>query len=183
MRLTHLSIIMVFVLAYACDSKNPNLNAKGQDELKARKIDNPITQSEIEFDGIYYVPIYSDIYVGDNHPKELLAATLSLRNTSLSDTLFVSTIDYYNTEGTLVRSFIEQEQQIAIFPMATVHYVIDRDDDSGGSGANFIVEIHARSLDVKPLVQAVMVGEYSNKSFAFESDGYLITQKGGQLTE
>lgn len=175
MRYIHFLFLPVLVLIVACDSKNPNLNDSGQDELKARKIETPISKSEIEFDATYYVPIYSDIYVGDNHPKELLAATLSLRNTSLKDTLFVSKIDYFNTEGGLVRSFIDH--QIAILPMATVHYVIDRDDDSGGSGANFIVELHARSLDVRPLVQAVMIGEYSNKAFAFESDGYLISAK------
>lgn len=174
MKYTHNLFFFILIFAFACDTNSPNINSKGEDELSARKTDNPIAQSEIEFDAIYYVPIYSDIYVGDNHPKELLAATLSLRNTSLSDTLFVSKIDYYNTEGGLVRSFIDH--QIAIFPMATVHYVIDRDDDSGGAGANFIVEIHARSLEVNPLVQAVMIGEYSNKAFAFESDGYIISQ-------
>ena len=168
--------LTILLFAFACGSRNPNLNDKGQDELSARQIENPIAQSEIAFDAVYYVPIYSDIYVGDNHPKELLAATLSLRNTSLTDTLFVSKIDYYSTDGRSVRSFIDQ--QIAILPMATVNYVIDREDDSGGSGANFIVEIHARSLDVKPLVQAVMVGEYSNKAFAFASDGYIISQNG-----
>ena len=166
--------LLTLMLVTSCDTKNPNLNEKGQDELTARRIDKPIQRSEVEFDATYYVPIYSDIYVGDNIPKEPLAATLSLRNTSLSDTLFILKIDYFNTDGGLVKSFIDH--QIAILPMATVNYVIDRDDDSGGSGANFIVEVHARSPEVKPLVQAVMVGEYSNKAFAFESDGYIISR-------
>lgn len=175
MRFNLMLSFIALMLLISCQTKNPNLNEKGQDELSARAIDTPIQQSEVEFDGTYYVPIYSDIYVGDNIPKELLAATLSLRNTSFVDTLFISTIDYYNTNGELVKSFIDQ--QIAISPMATVNYVIDRDDDTGGSGAHFVVDIHARSQKVKPLVQAIMVGEYSNKAFAFESDGYLIPQK------
>ena len=172
MRFTSLLATVLTISLVACQTNNPNLNEKGQDELSAREIDTPIQQSEVEFDGTYYVPIYSDIYVGDNIPKELLAATLSLRNTSFTDTLFISKIDYYSTDGALVKSFVDQ--QIAISPMATVNYVIDRDDDTGGSGAHFVVDIHARSPEVKPLVQAIMVGEYSNKAFAFESDGYLI---------
>lgn len=177
MRFTSVLSFIVIMLLISCQNKNPNLNEKGQDELSARTIDTPIQQSEVAFDGTYYVPIYSDIYFGDNIPKELLAATLSLRNTSFIDTLFISTIDYYNTDGALVKSFIDQ--QIAIAPMATVNYVIDRDDDSGGSGAHFVVNIHARSQKVKPLVQAIMVGEYSSKAFAFESDGYIIAQTEG----
>lgn len=175
MRFTFIFVLVVSMFMVSCQRNNPNLNDRGQDELSARKIDTPIQQSEVEFDGTYYVPIYSDIYVGDNIPKELLAATLSLRNTSFTDTLFISTIDYYNTDGALVKSFVDQ--QIAISPMATVNYVIDRDDDTGGSGAHFVVDIHARSQEVKPLVQAIMVGEYSNKAFAFESDGYLIPKE------
>ena len=176
MRFTFILSTILIICLGSCQTNNPNLNAKGQDELSARKIDTPIQQSEVEFDATYYVPIYSDIYVGDNIPKELLAATLSLRNTSFSDTLFISRIDYYNTDGALVKPFVDQ--QIAISPMATVNYVIDRDDDSGGSGAHFVVDIHAKSPQVRPLVQAIMVGEYSNKAFAFDSDGYIISQAG-----
>ncbi len=175
MRNTLFVVLFLASWLYACEPKDPNINDKGQDELSARATSTPIQQSEVEFDGTYYVPIYSDIYVGDNIPKELLAATLSLRNTSFVDTLFISTIDYYDTDGAIVRSFIDQ--QIAISPMATVNYVIDRDDNTGGPGAHFVVDIHARSPLVKPLVQAIMVGEYSNKAFAFESDGYLIPPK------
>lgn len=169
-------ILITFISLVSCQTKNPNLNERGQNELSARETNKPILQSEVEFDGTYYVPIYSDIYVGDNIPKELLAATLSLRNTSFVDTLFISKIDYYNTDGLPVKSFIDQ--QIAISPMATVNYVIDRDENTGGSGAHFVVDIHARSPEVRPLVQAIMVGEYSNKAFAFESDGYLIPRRG-----
>ena len=58
--------------------------------------------------------------------------------------------------------------------MATVNYVIEREDDSGGSGANFIVKLSAKSEKVKPIIQAVMIGHVGNKGFAFSTDGYSI---------
>ena len=58
--------------------------------------------------------------------------------------------------------------------MATINYVIEREDDTGGSGANFIVKLSAKNEDVKPLIQAVMIGQYGNKGFAFSTDGYSI---------
>ena len=39
---------------------------------------------------------------------------------------------------------------------------------------NFIVALNAKSSNVKPLIQAIMIGQYSNKGFAFSTDGYSI---------
>ena len=118
------------------------------------------------------MPIYSDIYADQQEQKLLLSATLSIRNTSLNDTLFVSKIDYYNTEGDLVRSYIDNP--ISLSPMGTINYVIEKDDDTGGSGANFIVELSSKNKKIKPLIQAIMLGYSGNKSFAFSTDGYSV---------
>jgi hypothetical protein len=102
-----------------------------------------------------------------------LAATLSIRNTSYSDSLFVTTIDYFNTEGNLVKNYIDNP--ISLPPMATINYVIEKEDDTGGAGANFIVSLTSRSKFVKPIIQAIMIGENGeNKGFAFAIDGYSI---------
>ena len=55
-----------------------------------------------------YVPIYSDIYNQPRDSRTLLTATLSIRNTSIGNGSFISKIDYYNTEGVLVRSYLDQ---------------------------------------------------------------------------
>lgn len=57
--------------------------------------------------------------------------------------------------------------------MATVNYVIEKEDTSGGPGANFLVELSSNNL-IKPLIQAIMIGENGNKGFAFSTDGYSI---------
>lgn len=49
-----------------------------------------------------YVPAYSEIYSRTKDISFLLTATLSIRNTSLHDSIFLNRIDYFNTKGDLV---------------------------------------------------------------------------------
>lgn len=159
----------------SCLEQDPNLNKSGKDELKSLEIDKTLDKESIHFKDIIYVPIYSDIYIDTANPQHLLSATLSIRNTSFNDTLYVSKIDYFNTTGNLVRQFIDKT--ISINPMATINYVIEKEDNIGGSGANFIIELRSKSYDISPLIQAIMIGQSSNKSFAFSTDGYSIKPK------
>jgi len=167
-----ISIICVIISLFSCGNPNPNLDKKGKDELKAFETERKIGKAEQNFQDIIYVPIYSDIYMDQQNQKILIAATLSIRNTSFEDSLFITKIDYFNTEGDLVRSYIEN--LINLPPMATINYVIERDDDTGGTGANFIVELSSKNKEIRPLIQAVMVGHTGNKAFSFSTDGYSI---------
>ncbi|WP_436517288.1 DUF3124 domain-containing protein [Ekhidna sp. To15] len=168
----YLFSLIIAVIMISCTTSDPNTDASGTDELASLEVADPIQKSETEFTDVIYVPIYSDIYIDSNNQNSLLAATLSIRNTSYTDSLFISAIDYFNTDGSLVRSYVEN--QISLRPMATINYVIEREDDTGGSGANFIVKLSAKAKDVEPIVQAVMIGQNGNKGFAFTTDGYSI---------
>ena len=167
-----LLLILPFSFLSCGNNPNPNIDKSGEDELKALEIERAIGEEEQNYHDIIYVPIYSDIYVDQQNQKVLLAATLSIRNTSYSDSLFISKIDYFNTDGGLVRSYVEN--LISLPPMGTVNYVIEKEDDTGGPGANFIVEINSRNSDIKPLIQAVMIGQSGNKGFSFATDGYSV---------
>ncbi|MDP5062378.1 MAG: DUF3124 domain-containing protein [Maribacter sp.] len=120
-----------------------------------------------------YVPIYSDIYNQTRDTRTLLTATLSIRNTSLKDSLFVSKIDYYNTEGDLVRSYIDSP--IYLTPMESIDYVIEQQDTSGGSGANFLIDWYSKK-QLNPLFQAVMVGGLGAQAFSFTTEGLEIIE-------
>ncbi|MEM1121867.1 MAG: DUF3124 domain-containing protein [Bacteroidota bacterium] len=168
-------ILFIAVLSWcclACEPKNPNVDNSGNDELKSLEVTQPIDTGAINFQDEIYVPIYSDIYIEKSNQKALLAATLSIRNTSYRDTLFISKIDYFNTEGDLVRSYLEGA--IRLPPMGTVNYVIERDDDTGGAGANFMVGLSAKNKDIKPIIQAIMIGHVGNIGFSFATDGYSV---------
>lgn len=163
---------ILFFSFLACEPQDPNLDKQGQDELKSLKIKSSINTTNLPYQDEIYVPIYSDIYIRKSNQSALLAATLSIRNTSYQDTLYISKIDYFNTEGDLVRSYLDG--MISLSPMGTINYVIERDDDSGGSGANFMVSLSANSKQIKPLIQAIMIGHDGNIGFSFSTDGYSV---------
>ena len=167
-----LLIALVLAGLTACGPSNPNAPEGQQDKLKAHQLEVGYSESAMSYTDVVYVPIYSDMYVDAVHPSTLLAATLSIRNTSASDSLFVSTIDYYNTEGALVRSYIDGS--IGLPPLGTINYVIEREDDQGGPGANFLVALAGPAPNMRPLIQAVMVGHTGNKGYAFACDGYSL---------
>lgn len=170
-----IAILSTLTLMFSCGRVDPNINKTGEDELKALEIHRTINEDEQNFQDIIYVPIYSDIYVDQLNQNSLLAATLSIRNTSYKDSLFITKIDYFNTAGTLVRNYIENP--INIPPMGTVNYVVEKDDKTGGAGANFIVNMTAKNKNIRPLVQAIMIGHVNKKGFAFSTDGYSIKAK------
>lgn len=169
--LTYLFIISMLT-AYSCETPNPNTTTSGVDNLKSLEVKKSFEEGDLSYEDSFYVPIYSDVYVSKQNQKVLLAATLSIRNTSLTEDLFVSKIDYYNTEGALVKKFIKNTIKIA--PMATVNYVIDKDDDTGGPGANFIVDIAAKNLDTSPIIQAIMISQVGPNSFSFMTDAFSL---------
>lgn len=162
----------LFVFTSCGTKNNPNENIKGEDILNSHETKQSVETNSMAYSENIYVPIYSDLYISRTTPKSLLAATLSIRNTSFQDTLYVTNIDYFNTEGAKVKEFINKT--IAIYPMATINYVIEKEDDSGGPGANFILGLHARNSKIKPVIQAVMVGLDGNKSFSFLTNGISI---------
>ncbi|MUH36372.1 DUF3124 domain-containing protein [Zobellia amurskyensis] len=163
---TMASVLIFIFLAASCKRTTEEKPVKILDEHTLNKrVDgttvDPLTKQ-------VYVPIYSDIYNQTRDSRTLLTATLSIRNTSLKDSLFITTIDYYNTGGDLVRSYLEQA--IYLRPMESIDYVIEQQDTSGGSGANFIIDWYSKR-PVNPLFQAVMVGGLGAQAFSFTTEG------------
>ncbi len=118
-----------------------------------------------------YVPAYSHIYhhVGDAF---LLATTLSIRNTSPSDSISVTSVRYYDTRGELVRRTLAEPRTLE--PLGSMEFVVEEQDVSGGSGANFIVEWRADGPVNPPIVEAVMISTRSGQGISFTSRGVPI---------
>jgi hypothetical protein len=122
-----------------------------------------------------YVPIYSHVYYRDRSRVLNLTATLSVRNTDLTNPITVASVRYYDTAGTLVRAYVEQPVQLA--PLATAEFIVEEHDTSGGSGANFIVEWVAAGRVNEPIVEAVMVNSSLSLGLAFVSPGRVIRDR------
>ncbi|SKB78740.1 DUF3124 domain-containing protein [Maribacter arcticus] len=167
-----LTMTFLSFLGSCKDLKNEEIPVEILDEhMLDRRVNKAIVDSLIRQ---VYVPIYSDIYNQTRDTRTMLTATLSIRNTSIRDSLFVSTIDYYNTQGDLVRSYIDSP--IYLKPMESIDYVIEQQDDSGGSGANFLIDWYSKK-QLTPLFQAVMVGGLGAQAFSFTTDGIEVARE------
>ena len=130
--------------------------------------------SEFERGMPIYVPAYSHIYVEDGRGT-LLTVTLSARNTSQEHGIVLERVDYFDTTGSLVRSYLEEPIRLA--PLETAEFLVKASDTSGGSGANFIVDWRARAGSPRPMVEAVMVGLTGSGLFSFARDGVFLASE------
>lgn len=122
--------------------------------------------------GKTYLSVYSQIYSLTEHKTHNLTATVSMRNTSLTDSLYITRADYYNTGGELLRSYFDHPIYIA--PMETVEIVIDEEDREGGTGANFLFQWHAVGTAAKPLFEAVMISTSGQQGLSFTTRGIQL---------
>lgn len=119
-----------------------------------------------------YVPVYSNVFSGPRSLPFQLAATLSIRNTDMDSWLRISSIDYYDTSGKLIRRY--QDKPLSLAPLASTYVHIEEKDVAGGFGANFIVKWQAdRTINV-PIIECVMIGATSGQGISFVSPGQPI---------
>lgn len=122
-----------------------------------------------------YVPVYSHIYIRDKSRVINLTATLSIRNTDAQSPIRINSARYYDTNGALVREYVNEPLRLA--PMASTDFVVAEDDTSGGVGANFIVEWGASIEVTAPVVEAVMISTASQQGISFVSMGRVIKDR------
>ncbi len=122
-----------------------------------------------------YIPAYSHIYHGDREYPFYLAVTLSIRNTDPSHPLTITAVDYYDSDGKLIKSYLENELKIG--PMGSVRYVVKESDKSGGSGANFIVKWKASERVTEPIIEAIMISTATQQGISFTSRGQAIAEE------
>lgn len=166
-------LILIILLCMSCTETNPNLNRAGEDVLHVKEVF--IDPVELTHQDTVYIPVYSDIYSKSKNDRFLLTATLSIRNTSPADSIFVEEINYYDSHGDLVRSYIDRT--LLLKPMQSIEYVIEEDDTSGGTGANFLVRWGARRSDLIPIFQGVMISTHGQQGISFITDGISISRR------
>ncbi|MDX1350450.1 MAG: DUF3124 domain-containing protein [Putridiphycobacter sp.] len=122
--------------------------------------------------GKTYLPVYSHIYHRYDNSTFDLTITVSIRNTSVSDSVYITKADYYNTGGEFIRHYAKKPVYLA--PMETIEIVIAEYDTEGGSGANFIFEWAADSATSAPLFEAVMISTNGQQGLSFSTRGVSI---------
>ena len=134
--------------------------------------------SAISARGTIYVPAYSRVYGGTPGDRKLieLSTTLRIDNTSSTKALVLERVEYFDTAGKLVQSYLSEP--MALKPFGTIEIVIPAEDDRGGVAANFIVEWAGNGPIAEPLIEAVMIGAQDNTSYSFVSPGRPIRNVG-----
>ncbi len=122
--------------------------------------------------GKTYLPVYSHIYHIHKHRTYDLTVTISIRNVSLADSVYILNADYYNTDGVNIRQYLKSP--VYLKPMETVEIIISELDKKGGSGANFVFDWAMRNDKNPPLFEAVMISTYGQQGLSFITRGIQI---------
>ena len=164
-----IAILASMILVSSCQEKKFQLTYQHDDILYLEADQLP----GLEIHQDIYVPAYSDIYYETETKKTFLTVILSLRNTSFQDTLYFDRIEYYDSNGKLLRKYITKV--LMLRPLESMEYIVRADEKKGGPGANFIVSYMAKAnCKNPPLVETVMMGNLDNYRFAFTSRGVEI---------
>ena len=121
---------------------------------------------------LIYAPAYSHIYSGDKERPFLLTVTLSIRNIDPNHSIKIKLVDYYETQGKLVKEYIKKP--ITLSKLESLRYVIPEKDSIGGSGANFLVKWESDKPVNPPIIETVMIGTKSQQGISFTSRGKEI---------
>ncbi|GGW74048.1 uncharacterized protein DUF3124 [Winogradskyella epiphytica] len=160
-----LILYMSLLGLYACDN-----TVKDEDYQDPKKVNwservAQVSASDSLVQGQSYISIYSQIYSFSHHKTYNLTAMASLRNTSMHDTIYLSKADYYDTHGTLLKSYIKTTVYLA--PLETVEIVINETDISGGTGSNFLFDWQTPQNCPEPIFEGVMTSTAGQQGLSF----------------
>jgi len=164
-------ITVLISLLFGCQEKKFKLHYDHADVMYIDKSSLP----EIGIQEDIYVSAYSDLYYENQSVKTYFTVILSLRNISFTDTIYFNNIDYYSSEGKLLRKYIDDV--LVLRPMESMEYIVQESEREGGTGANFVVSYSAKAnLKNPPFIETVMMGNLDNYRFAFMSRGVRINK-------
>ncbi|AOY60578.1 MULTISPECIES: DUF3124 domain-containing protein [Desulfococcus] len=136
----------------------------------------PIGSEEIQFSRgqALYIPVYSHIFIGNREMSFNLSANLSIRNTDPDQSLTITSVRYYDSDGKLVKEYLADPKPLK--PMGSAYFFIPASDTSGGWGANFIVTWSSRIAVNTPIIECVMTGIKGSHSLSFITRGKPIRE-------
>lgn len=122
-----------------------------------------------------YVPANSHVYVGDRGHSFNLAVTLIIRNTDLAKHITLASIEYHDSHGKLVKSYLEKPRRLA--PLASTDVFLRESDVSGGIAPNFVVRWISEQPVNEPIMESVMIGARSGQGISFVSRGKAVLER------
>jgi hypothetical protein len=170
---TILAAVSVAGLTFlGCSREAPDAHRQGSAAVRLKPLTTPLQDPIIS--RTVYVPVYSSLYLGNDVRQNMvnLAVTASVRNVSARYPLVLNFVRYYDSDGKQIREYVGSPSELA--PLATVEFVIQRNDVAGGPGANFLVQWAGAPEIDEPIIEAVMIGVSGNAGFSFTSPGRTV---------
>ncbi|MDD4149076.1 MAG: DUF3124 domain-containing protein [Bacteroidales bacterium] len=164
-----IKLIFIVVVFSSCQNKEEHKIVKSID-FENRKCE--ITNFDSLVHGKTYLPVYSHIYHRYEKRTFDLTITISIRNITLNDSIYILKADYFNTNGDNIRQYIQNP--ICLKPLETVEIVISEEDAEGGSGANFVFDWAVKDDRNQPLFEAVMISTNGQQGLSFLTRGVQI---------
>ena len=165
-----ISLFIIALIFSAC-------NEKETDKYPIQQADWNSKQTNIEnFDdfnlGKSYLPVYSHIYHIHEHRTFDLTSTISIRNVSTTDSVYILKADYFNTTGDNIRQYLKKP--IYLKPLETLEIIINEQDMEGGSGANFVFDWAIKNAKNPPLFEAVMISTRGQQGLSYITRGIQV---------
>lgn len=165
------NILILFIVILSACSKTVDKTDRlhfTMEQLQAQH------EEESSYKESIYVPVYTDVFHIDQSKLFPLTVTLSLRNTSLNDTIYIYNVDYYDSKGIAIKKHIGDTQMLPLSPLESYDLVINKKTFSGDTGANFIVDWGRTCGSGKLMVQALMINTSGQQGLSFITDGKVI---------
>ncbi len=121
-----------------------------------------------------YVPCSSHTYHGPKTRQVDLTVTLVLRNADTRTSITLNSVDYYGTNGKLLRRYLARPTVIE--PLSAQEFMVEQNDTVGGAGASFLVRWRAAKAVNAPVAEAVMIGSSSGLGISFVSHGVIVQE-------
>ena len=168
-------LLICMIVLVGCSDSSDDTTASNQRALTAGSF-QPVTGRDLRIvtGQVVYVPAYSEVFHGREGQNFELAVTLAVHNTDLDAPIIIQAVRYYDTDGNLVRDYIDEP--IEVSSLATTGFLVEDSDTSGGWGANFIVEWVAEEPVYEPIIEAIMVSTSGTQGISMISLGRVISQ-------
>lgn len=165
-------ILILFISGILISCNKQEATVSSINPVNWEKRTTTLNERDSLIDGKTYLSIYSQIYSYTEHRLHNLTVTVSMRNTSETDSIYILNAKYYDTKGELNRIYFDKP--IFIKPLETVEIVIDSDDKTGGTGANFIFNWKTKNPKNEPYFEAIMISTLGTQGLSFTTQGKVI---------
>lgn len=163
------SLFCWFVSSLSCSLEKNEVVSENQ---KAMYV-NSLEDLEIVKGQVVFVPAYSEIYVSPNKTIPMIA-TVGIHNTDAEETIVIKSVRQYDTNGSLLKEFVEKPLLLA--PIASSTFVGETTGKGSGIGANFIIEWGAEKTVREPVIEAVITNRVGTTGFSLISPGRIISE-------